>query len=74
MPRGKKNLTLDEQLVKVDTDIKNMEESLKSLKETKKEIEEKIHQARLSELDQLIKEKGITFDDLKEMLCKSDKE
>ena len=32
MPRGKKNLTLDEQLAKISTEIENMEISLKEMK------------------------------------------
>ena len=68
MARGRKNLTLDEQLEKITTEIENMENSLKELKATKKELEEQIHQARLSELDELIKEKGLKLDDIKKML------
>ena len=68
MPRGKKNLTLDEQLAKISTEIENMEASLKELKKTKKELEEQIKQARLSELDELITEKGLSIEDIKELL------
>ena len=74
MARGRKNLTLDEQLEKITTEIENMENSLRELKSTKKELEEQIHQARLSELDKLIQDKGLSFDDLKEILNDSDKE
>ena len=70
MPRGKKNLTLDEQLTKISTEIENMEVSLKELKKTKKELEEQIKQARLSELDELITEKGMSIEDIKELLTK----
>ena len=48
----------------------NMENSLKEMKKTKKELEEQIRQQRLSELDELIQEKGLSFDELKEMLSK----
>lgn len=72
MARGRKNLTLDEQLEKITSEIENMEKSLKELKVTKKELEEQIRQARLSELDELIKEKGLNLDDIKKIL--SDKE
>ena len=71
MARGRKNLTLDEQLTKITTEIENMENSLKEMKQTKKELEEQIHQQRLSEL---IQKKGLSFDEIKEMLSKSDKE
>lgn len=70
MARGRKNLTLDEQLTKITTEIENMENSLKEMKKSKKELEEQIHQQRLSELDELIQEKGLTFDEIKEMLSK----
>jgi hypothetical protein len=44
--------------------------SFKEMKKAKKELEEQIHQQRLSELDELIQEKGLSFDELKEMLSK----
>ena len=69
MARGKKNLTLDEQLQKITVEIENMEISLKKMKETKTELEEQIHQARLVELDNLISENGLSFDDVKNLLC-----
>lgn len=68
MARGRKRLTLDEQLIKITTEIENMENSLKEMKQTKKDLEEQIHQQRLSELDELIQKKGLSFDELKEML------
>ena len=40
MARGRKNLTLDEQLTKITTEIENMENSLKEMKKAKKELEE----------------------------------
>ena len=70
MARGRKNLTLDEQLTKITTEIENMENSLKEMKKAKKELEEQIHQQRLSELDELIQEKGLSFDEIKEILSK----
>lgn len=69
MARGKKNLTLDEQLQKITAEIENMEISLKKMKETKTELEEQIHQARLVELDNLISENGLSFDEVKKLLC-----
>ena len=70
MARGKKKLTLDEQLAKVTSEIEITEATLTELKATKKELEEQIHQQRLSELDELIQEKGLSFDEIKEMLSK----
>ena len=68
MARGKKKLTLDEQLVKITTEIENMENSLKKLKATKKELEEQIRLTRLSELDDIISKKGLSFEEVKKML------
>ena len=70
MARGKKKLTLDEQLTKVTAEIEATEATLTELKATKKELEEQIHQQRLSELDKLIQKKGLSFDELQEMLSK----
>ena len=71
MARGRKAaLTLDEQLVKITTEIDNMESSLKEMKKAKKDLENQIKQARLSELDDIISEKGLSFDEVKELLTK----
>ena len=69
MARGKK-LSLDEQLAKITTEIENMESSLKEMKKAKKDLEEQIKQARLSELDDIISEKGLSFEEVKELLTK----
>ena len=69
MARGKK-LSLDEQLAKITTEIENMENSLKEMKKAKKDLEDKIKQARLAELDDIISEKGLSFDEVKELLTK----
>ena len=70
MARGRKSLTLDEQLAKITTEIENMESSLKEMKQAKKDLEEQIKQARLAELDELISEKGLSFEEVKELLNK----
>ena len=71
MARGRKAaLTLDEQLVKITTEIENMESSLKEMKKAKKDLENQIKQARLSELDDIISEKGLSFEEVKELLTK----
>ena len=63
MARGRKAaLTLDEQLEKITTEIDKMETSLKEMKQAKKDLEEQIKQARLSELDDIISERGLSFD------------
>ena len=70
MARGRKNLTLDEQLAKITTEIENMETSLKEMKQAKKELEDQIRQTRLAELDEIISEKGLTFEQVRELLDK----
>ena len=70
MARGRKNLTLDEQLAKITTEIENMETSLKEMKQAKKELEDQIRQTRLTELDEIITEKGLTFEQVRELLDK----
>ena len=69
MARGRKAaLTLDEQLEKITTEIDKMETSLKEMKKAKKDLENQIKQARLSELDDIISEKGLSCDEVKNML------
>ena len=70
MARGRKSLSLDEQLVKITAEIENMENSLKEMKQAKKDLEEQIRQARLAELDEIISEKGLSFEEVKELLSK----
>ena len=70
MARGRKSLTLDEQLEKITSEIDNMEESLKELKKTKKELEEQIKMNRLAELDELVTASGRSIDEIKELLSK----
>ena len=70
MARGRKALSLDEQLEKITTEIENMESSLKEMKKAKKDLEDQIKQARLSELDGIISEKGLSFEEVKELLTK----
>lgn len=68
MPRGRKTLTLEEQLEKITNEIENMEKSLNELKKTKIELEEQVKMNRLSELDKLIIESGKTYEEIKELL------
>ena len=68
MARGRKALSLDEHLAKITTEIENMESSLKEMKKAKKDLEDQIKQARRSELDDIISEKGLSFDKVKKML------
>ena len=70
MARGRKSLSLDEQLAKITTEIENMESSLKEMKKAKKDLEEQIKQARLSELEEIMSGKGLSFEEVKELLTK----
>ena len=66
MARGKKNLTLEEQLEQITSE--SMETSIKELKGRKKELEEQVKMNRLSELDELITTSGKSFEEVKELL------
>lgn len=68
MARGRKSYTLDEQLNKVTNEIEIMENELKKMKQLRVELEQRIRQNKLAELDQLMSSKGLSFEDLKEML------
>lgn len=68
MARGRKKLSLDEQLKQIIIEIQNTENSLNEMKQKKKELEEKIKQQQLNELNDLIAAKGLTFDEVKRML------
>ena len=71
MPRGrKKALTPEERLEKVVSEIEEMENQLKDLKAAKKELEEQIKMNRVAELDDFISSRGLTVDEVKELLEK----
>lgn len=70
MARGKRNLTLDEQLDRITKEINAMEDSLIELKKARNDIEEQIHRNKLEEIDSLISENGLTIEQVKELLCK----
>lgn len=73
MARPKKNVSLEEQLVNITTEIETLELSLKEKKALKKNLEEQIKLARLSALDELITASGKSFDELKDMLTAPEK-
>ena len=69
MARGrKKALTLDEQLEKVASEIKETEKRLEELKDKRDELEEQIKMNRIAELDDFISSRGLSIDEVKEML------
>ncbi len=68
MPRGRKSYTLEEQLERITNEISNMETSLAEMKKAKKKLEDQIKMNRLSELDDLLTEKGITVEKIRELI------
>ena len=67
MARTKK-LTVAEQLEKITEEIAETEQTLKELKRTRKELEEQVRMGRLIELDDLIAAKGLSLDEVRELL------
>lgn len=70
MARGRKSLTPEENLERIIGLIKENEDAIKKLKAEKIQVEEEIHQKRLSELDALISESGKSLEEVKELLSK----
>lgn len=70
MARGRKNLTLDEQLDRITKEINNMEDSLIELNKAKNDLEEQIHRNQLEELDELITKSGLSIEEVKSLLTK----
>ena len=68
MARGRRNLTLDEQLDRITKEINTMEDSLIELNKAKNDLEEQIHRNKLEELDSLITEKGLSLSEVMELL------
>ena len=69
MARGrKKALTLNEQLEKIVSEIEETEERLEELKDKKGELEGQIKMNRIAELDDFISSRGLSIEEVKEML------
>ena len=69
MPRGRKPaLTLEEQLQKITDEIDDLKANIKELEKAKEDLEEQIRLNRLSELDDMITESGLSFEEVKELL------
>lgn len=69
MPRGRKKVSLEEQMENINCAISDTEERLEELKEIKYDLEEKIRLKRLNELDELINASGKTYEDVKLLLA-----
>lgn len=74
MARQRRILSLDEQLIKVISDIETTEKHLQELRESKKDIEEKIRVRNMEELDALIVQSGKSYEEIKAMLISSGKD
>lgn len=71
MTRGRRkalNLTLEEQLVNIQTEIDEHTEALKALKAKKKEIQKKMADKEKEDVYRAFLDSGKTLDDLKTML------
>ena len=66
--RRKQTATLEEKIVEITSEIENMESTLKALKAERKDLENQLRVKELDDLDNLMKEKGISFEKLKEMI------
>lgn len=68
MAKLKKNATLEEKLEYYNEAISKAESELKELKTMKKSIEQEIKDKELADLQNLMKEKGVTVDELKKLI------
>ncbi len=66
--RRKQTVTLEEKIVEITSEIENMESTLKALKAERKDLENQLRVKELDDLDKLMKEKGISFEKLREMI------
>lgn len=66
--RRKQTATLEEKIIEITSEIENMESTLKALKAERKDLENQLRVKELDDLDKLMKEKGISFEKLKEMI------
>lgn len=66
--RRKQTATLEEKIAEITSEIENMESTLKALKAERKDLENQLRVKELDDLDKLMKEKGISFEKLKEMI------
>ena len=66
--RRKQTATLEEKIVEITSEIENMESTLKALKAERKDLENQLRVKELDDLDKLMKEKGISFEKLNEMI------
>jgi hypothetical protein len=70
MARGRKKYTLDEQYELTVKQIGELETTLKDLKAKRKELEVSLKDRKLSELNNLIVETGLSIDEIKDLIQK----
>lgn len=64
MPRGRKkkeNITLEQQLENIATEIANKEAELKELKAKQKELKKQVEAQKVNELLAIVEEKGMSI-------------
>ena len=66
--RRKQTATFEEKIVEITSEIENMASTLKALKAERKDLENQLRVKELDDLDKLMKEKGISFEKLREMI------
>lgn len=64
MPRGKKNLTLEEKLDLINKRIEETKNTLASLEAQKKQFESELEEIQLKQLRDKIQENGLTIDEV----------
>jgi hypothetical protein len=70
MARGRKKYTLDEQYELTVKQIADLEITLKDLKVKRKELEVSLKDRKLSELNNLILETGLSIEEIKDLIQK----
>ena len=71
MARGRRKVgTPQEQLDRVELEIKELEETLKEKRAIKKDLEREVNLLQVSELNDLLNKEGLTIDDIKDMIAK----
>ena len=70
MPRGrkKKELSIDEQIMKIDLDIKELNDALKNKKVERKKLEKQKEEESISILAEAVEKSGMTVQEVIEML------
>ena len=68
MARGRKSYTLEERLQNITDEIDSLDAKIKEMKKEKKNLEDQVRQERLVKLDELMTERGLSFEDVEKKL------